>query len=124
MEYLTRESYKAEIFVIVSNCVIIASVCGLMMLLFIHLVDITVYHDGFHGDLNETLYVGKVDVASKKLVETAYECMMKGISIGKICCTDTMNVLYFHSNTYYSASWYQISGDWESNSTACSCQWL
>ena len=45
-------------------------------------VDITVYHGGFHGDLNETFFVGKVDDASKKLVQTAYECMMKGISIG------------------------------------------
>lgn len=45
-------------------------------------VDVTVYHDGFHGDLNETFFVGQVDDASKKLVQTAYECMMKGISIG------------------------------------------
>ena len=42
----------------------------------------TVYHDGFHGDLNETFFVGRVDDASKKLVQTAYECMMKGIDIG------------------------------------------
>ena len=46
-------------------------------------VDVTVYHDGFHGDLNETFFVGQVDDASKKLVQTAYECMMKGISIGR-----------------------------------------
>ena len=46
-------------------------------------VDITVYHGGFHGDLNETFFVGKVDDASRRLVETAYECMMKGIAIGE-----------------------------------------
>ena len=46
-------------------------------------VDITVYHGGFHGDLNETFFVGKVDDDSRKLVQTAYECMMKGIEIGK-----------------------------------------
>ena len=45
-------------------------------------VDVTVYHNGFHGDLNETFFVGQVDDASKKLVQTAYECMMKGIAIG------------------------------------------
>ena len=45
-------------------------------------VDVTVYHNGFHGDLNETFFVGQVDDPSKKLVQTAYECMMKGISIG------------------------------------------
>lgn len=45
-------------------------------------MDITVYCDGFHGDLNETMFVGKIDDNSRNLVETAYECMMKGISIG------------------------------------------
>lgn len=44
-------------------------------------VDVTVYHGGFHGDLNETMFVGNVSESSKKLVQTAYECMMKGISI-------------------------------------------
>ena len=46
-------------------------------------VDITVYHGGFHGDLNETFFVGNVDADSRKLVQTAYECMMKGIEIGE-----------------------------------------
>ncbi len=45
-------------------------------------VDITVYYDGFHGDLNETMFVGNVDEGSRLLVRTAYECMMKGIGIG------------------------------------------
>ena len=53
-------------------------------------VDITVYYGGFHGDLNETMLVGKVDEASRKLVQAAYECMMKGIAIGmKGNCTVT-----------------------------------
>ena len=47
-------------------------------------VDITVYHDGFHADLNETFFVGKVDEDSKKLVNVAYECLMAGISIGML----------------------------------------
>lgn len=55
-------------------------------------VDVTVYHDGFHADLNETFFVGQVDDASKKLVQTAYECMMKGISIGG-CGMGTCGVL-------------------------------
>ena len=50
---------------------------------FIFAVDITVYHGGFHGDLNETFFVGNVDDDSRKLVQTAYECMMKGIEIGE-----------------------------------------
>ncbi len=40
------------------------------------------YHGGFHGDLNETFFVGDVDEKDRKLVQTAYDCMMKGISIG------------------------------------------
>uniref|UniRef100_A0A8P4KGT7 Methionine aminopeptidase n=1 Tax=Dicentrarchus labrax TaxID=13489 RepID=A0A8P4KGT7_DICLA len=42
-------------------------------------VDITVYHNGFHGDLNETFYVGEMDEEAKKLVETTYECLMQAI---------------------------------------------
>jgi len=44
-------------------------------------VDVTVYHRGFHGDLNETFFVGKVDDASKKLVQTTYECLQEGIKL-------------------------------------------
>ena len=47
------------------------------------LVDITCYYNGFHGDLNETLFVGNVDDASKELVKTAYECMMAAINESK-----------------------------------------
>ena len=42
------------------------------------------YHGGFHSDLNETLFVGNVDEESRKLVQMAYECMMKGIAIGEL----------------------------------------
>ncbi|CAI8058030.1 Methionine aminopeptidase 1 [Geodia barretti] len=44
-------------------------------------IDVTVYYSGFHGDLNETMFVGKVDEASRQLVQTAYDCMMKAIEI-------------------------------------------
>lgn len=46
-------------------------------------VDITVYHNGFHGDLNETFYVGDVDEEAKKLVQTTYECLMQAIDSGR-----------------------------------------
>ncbi|XP_064416198.1 methionine aminopeptidase 1 isoform X2 [Latimeria chalumnae] len=42
-------------------------------------VDITVYRNGYHGDLNETFYIGEVDEGAKKLVETTYECLMQAI---------------------------------------------
>ena len=48
-------------------------------------VDVTVYLDGYHGDLNETVFVGKVDKADQNLVQVAYKCLMKGIDIGRLC---------------------------------------
>lgn len=46
-------------------------------------VDITVYHNGYHGDLNETFFVGEVDEGAKKLVQTTYECLMQAIDSGE-----------------------------------------
>jgi methionyl aminopeptidase len=43
-------------------------------------VDITVYHGGFHGDLNESIFVGdKVSEEHRKLVAVTYECLQKAI---------------------------------------------
>lgn len=44
-------------------------------------VDVTVYHNGFHGDLNETFLVGNVKPEARKLVEVTYECLSKAIGI-------------------------------------------
>lgn len=49
-------------------------------------VDITVYRNGYHGDLNETFYVGEVDEGAKRLVQTTYECLMQAIDAGKSSC--------------------------------------
>mmetsp|Transcript_15446 Transcript_15446/g.17487 ORF Transcript_15446/g.17487 Transcript_15446/m.17487 type:complete len:419 (-) Transcript_15446:965-2221(-) len=38
-------------------------------------LDVSVYKNGFHADLNETFMVGNVDEDSEKLVKTAYECL-------------------------------------------------
>lgn len=45
-------------------------------------IDVTVYHDGYHGDCNETYFVGKVAKSSKSLVKATYDSMMAGIA----CC--------------------------------------
>ncbi|KAF3824977.1 hypothetical protein GH733_005611 [Mirounga leonina] len=42
-------------------------------------VDITLYRNGYHGDLNETFFVGEVDEGARKLVQTTYECLMQAI---------------------------------------------
>ena len=50
-------------------------------------VDISVYwHDGqegYHGDLNETFFVGKVSEEARRLVQTTYECLEKAIEMVK-----------------------------------------
>lgn len=49
---------------------------------FYQIVDISCYHNDYHGDLNETLFVGNVDEDSKILVKTAYDSMMAGLDAG------------------------------------------
>lgn len=47
-------------------------------------LDVTVYsREGFHGDLNETFFVGEVKEEHKKLVQVTYEATMKAIGIVK-----------------------------------------
>jgi len=55
--------------------------------LLIVLVDVTAYHRGYHGDLNETLFVGQVSETAKKLVQVTWECLEKAIEIGKSSAT-------------------------------------
>ena len=43
-------------------------------------VDITTFLGGFHGDTSKTFCVGEVDAASQHLVETARECLERGIA--------------------------------------------
>ena len=38
-------------------------------------LDISVYKDGFHADLNETFFIGEVDEDSRKLVKCAFETL-------------------------------------------------
>ncbi|KAI4637637.1 uncharacterized protein J4E88_002108 [Alternaria novae-zelandiae] len=49
-------------------------------------IDISVYHGGFHADLNETFYVGDKALANPdavRVTETARECLQKAIEIVK-----------------------------------------
>ena len=73
--------------VIVTHSVYYASsaCCALISLnvLLLFTVDVTVYHDGYHGDVNETFLVGKVDEEGKKLVQTTLECLEQAIAVCK-----------------------------------------
>lgn len=47
-------------------------------------LDITVYYKGYHGDLNETYFVGKVSDEDVKLVSCAYESLRNAIAKGTL----------------------------------------
>jgi len=43
-------------------------------------LDVTTFNSGgFHGDLNETFFVGNMDEEGQKLVQTAFECLAKAL---------------------------------------------
>ncbi|KAL1694264.1 peptidase M24, structural domain-containing protein [Schizophyllum commune] len=46
-------------------------------------IDISVYYDGFHADLNATYPVGDIDEESKKLIRTTRKCLDEAIKICK-----------------------------------------
>ena len=46
-------------------------------------IDVTPKLDGWHGDTSRMFYVGQVKLKARKLVETTYEAMMRGIEIVK-----------------------------------------
>ncbi|PKC00553.1 methionine aminopeptidase [Rhizophagus irregularis] len=46
-------------------------------------LDVSLYHKGFHGDLNETYPVGIIDEESIKLIKTAKDCLDKAIDCVK-----------------------------------------
>nr|XP_033800846.1 methionine aminopeptidase 1D, mitochondrial isoform X2 [Geotrypetes seraphini] len=43
-------------------------------------IDVTVYHNGYHGDTSETYLVGNVDKHGQKLVEIAQRCRDEAIA--------------------------------------------
>ena len=49
-------------------------------------IDVSLYHKGYHGDINETYYVGdkaRADPDSVRLVETARQCLDEAIKLVK-----------------------------------------
>lgn len=46
-------------------------------------IDVTIYHDGFHGDCSETYLVGDVDEMGKKLVKVTYDSLELSIQACK-----------------------------------------
>ncbi len=46
-------------------------------------IDVTVVLDGWYGDTSRMYYVGDVPLRARKLVDTTYEAMMRGIAAAK-----------------------------------------
>ena len=46
-------------------------------------IDITVFYQGFHGDCSETVLIGQVDEAGRRLVETTRRCLAAGVQAVK-----------------------------------------
>jgi len=42
-------------------------------------IDVTVIKDGFHGDSSRMFYVGDPSIQARRLCDTTYECMWRGI---------------------------------------------
>jgi methionine aminopeptidase len=64
-------------------------------------VDVTVYHRGYHGDLNETFFVGTPKEHVKKLVINTWECLEKAINDVKpgVKFRDVGNVIQKHAQS-------------------------
>ncbi|KAL2863809.1 methionine aminopeptidase MAP1 [Aspergillus lucknowensis] len=67
-------------------------------------IDVTLYHKGFHGDINETYYVGekaRSNPDAVRVVETARECLDKSIEIVKpgMLFRDPGNVIEKHAKS-------------------------
>ncbi|THC96462.1 hypothetical protein EYZ11_004053 [Aspergillus tanneri] len=67
-------------------------------------IDVTLYHNGYHGDLNETYYVGEKALANPdavRVVETSRECLDKSISLVKpgMLFRDPGNVIEKHAKS-------------------------
>ena len=43
-------------------------------------LDVTIFLDGMHGDLSETVGVGIIDDESRRLIDMTHACMMRGIA--------------------------------------------
>lgn len=46
-------------------------------------IDITVILDGWHGDTSRMFSIGKINLRARKLIDTTYEAMMRGIEVVK-----------------------------------------
>eukprot|EP01097_Dermamoeba_algensis_P002883 TRINITY_DN2147_c0_g1_i1.p1 TRINITY_DN2147_c0_g1~~TRINITY_DN2147_c0_g1_i1.p1 ORF type:complete len:236 (-),score=52.52 TRINITY_DN2147_c0_g1_i1:53-760(-) len=63
-------------------------------------IDVSVYFNGYHGDVNETYLIGNVDETGRRLVQTTRECLEKAIHMVKpgALYRDIGNVISKHAH--------------------------
>eukprot|EP00127_Corallochytrium_limacisporum_P006578 Clim_evm7s231 gene=Clim_evmTU7s231 len=63
-------------------------------------IDITLYKGGFHGDLNDTIFIGKPSDDALRLVKTARECLDRAIAACKpgMRYRDIGNIIQKHAS--------------------------
>jgi methionyl aminopeptidase len=59
-------------------------------------IDISVYYEGMHGDVNDTFLIGNVDEKGKLLVQATKEALDKAIEIGVLLLLSES-----HSHAHY-----------------------
>ena len=58
-------------------------------------IDITVYFEGYHGDLNETFLVGNVEPQYKNLIKATYDAMMHAINHGIFVIHKNKQIVFY-----------------------------
>jgi methionyl aminopeptidase len=64
-------------------------------------IDVSIYHNGFHADLNETYTVGNVDQKSKDLIDCSYQSLIRAISMGNSIANIIFYILIVFSETWW-----------------------
>ena len=57
-------------------------------------IDVTVYHRGYHGDLNETFFVGNPKDSAKKLVKNTWDSLEQ-VNVRKNDCRGPTKDYFF-----------------------------
>lgn len=73
-------------------------------------IDVTVIHQGFHGDTSKMFFVGKPQPHAERLVKVTQECLYKGIEVVRPGATlgDIGHVIQQHAE----ASYYSVVRDY------------
>jgi methionyl aminopeptidase len=63
-------------------------------------LDVSVFHDGYHADLNETFFIGDCDEDAHRVVRTAYNCLLEASKLIRpgTLYRDLGNVIHAEAN--------------------------